>query len=131
MSFFSEKELKKMGFYYIGANNKIHKSVCFDNINNISIGDNVEIKAFCVIRGNITIHDKVSIGEYSYISAMHNSILLKERTIIYQNVVVDADKLKDKDTLIIGEGIKIECHCIVTKGINNKKAVRIPFLSII
>lgn len=131
MDFFSEKELKQMGFMHMGSNNKIHRSVCFEDINKISLGNNVEIKPFSVIRGHVVIYDEVSIGEYSYISAMNNTIILKKNVILSQNVVIHTMELKEENQLIIEEGIKIECQCIITKSMNEKKGTIIPLLSVI
>lgn len=49
MSFYTESELLKLGFKYIGNNVRLSNKISFYNTKNISIGDNSRIDDFCVI----------------------------------------------------------------------------------
>ena len=62
-SFYTEKELLKLGFKSVGKNVLISKKASIYSPYNISIGDNVRIDDFCILSG------KISIGNYIHISA--------------------------------------------------------------
>jgi galactoside O-acetyltransferase len=81
MAFLSQDKL--IGFKYIGKNVQISELAVFFNKQNISIGDNSRIDAFCIISANeveigkhvhiashvtMTGHAKISIGDFSGIS---------------------------------------------------------------
>lgn len=64
MSYYSDLELKSIGFKLIGNNVKISSKASIYNPELISIGDNSRIDDFCVISG------LVSIGKYCHITPM-------------------------------------------------------------
>ncbi|WP_342528175.1 acyltransferase [Chryseomicrobium sp. FSL W7-1435] len=80
MSFYTNEELKEIGFKYVGRNVKISKKSSFYNVKNISIGDNTRIDDFCVISagtGGIKIGKNVHIAVYcSFIG--EGSIILED-----------------------------------------------------
>lgn len=63
-SFYTNDELKDLGFKSIGINCAISRNAKFYSINNISIGDNVRIDDFCIISGNVSIGSHIHIGPY-------------------------------------------------------------------
>lgn len=62
-SFYSEEELKEIGFKSYGENVQISRNASIYGADKISIGNNVRIDDFCVISGNI------SLGNYIHIAA--------------------------------------------------------------
>lgn len=62
-SFYSNEEIKKIGFKSCGHNVLISKKTSIYGANNISIGDNVRIDDFCILSGNI------KLGNYIHIAA--------------------------------------------------------------
>lgn len=62
-SFYSEEELKNLGFRKIGHNVKISRFARFYGIDSIEIGDHVRIDDFCILSGQI------KLGNYIHISA--------------------------------------------------------------
>lgn len=62
-SFYSETELKSMGFKQIGDNVKISKKASIYTPEDITIGSNVRIDDFTILSG------KIDIGNYVHISA--------------------------------------------------------------
>ena len=62
-SFYSEVELKKIGFKRLGKNVKISKKSSIYTPNEICIGNNVRIDDFTILSG------KIDIGNYVHISA--------------------------------------------------------------
>ena len=66
--FFSEKELKKFNFFFLGKNVLIKKNVGFYFIENISIGDNVRIDDHVIIVASKK-KNPVIIGNHVHITA--------------------------------------------------------------
>lgn len=64
-SFYSENELKKLGFCEVGYDVKVSRLACFYSIDKISIGNNVRIDDFCVLSGKIEIGNNIHISAYS------------------------------------------------------------------
>ena len=64
-SFYTEEELRNLGFSYIGKNNKISKFARFYGISKIKIGNNVRIDDFCILSGKIELSDNIHIAAYS------------------------------------------------------------------
>lgn len=53
-----------MGFKSVGNNVLISDKACFYGIENISIGNNVRIDAFCILSGKIRLGNNIHIGAY-------------------------------------------------------------------
>ena len=64
-SFYSEDELKEIGFKSYGSNLKISRFARFYSPQNISIGNNVRIDDFCILSGNIKIGSNIHISSYA------------------------------------------------------------------
>jgi len=64
MAYYTEDELKNLGFKSIGKNVKISDKASIYNFDKIEIGDNSRIDDFCVISG------KIILGEYVHITPM-------------------------------------------------------------
>ncbi|HDR8064911.1 acyltransferase [Bacillus thuringiensis] len=88
-SFYSQEELKKIGFLSVGKNVLVSKKASIYNPGAISVGNHVRIDDFCILSGKITI------GSYSHISAytalyggevgieMHDFANISAKTIVY------------------------------------------------
>lgn len=63
-SFYSEEELKGIGFKSYGSNLKISRYARFYSPQNISIGDNVRIDDFSILSGKITLGSHIHISAY-------------------------------------------------------------------
>ena len=64
-SFYTEEELKKLGFKSYGENVLISRFARFYGISNMEIGNNVRIDDFCILSGRIKIGDYVHISAYT------------------------------------------------------------------
>lgn len=64
-SFYSEEELKEIGFKSIGKNTKISRKCSIYGAAHMSIGDNVRIDDFCILSGKISIGNNIHIAAYS------------------------------------------------------------------
>ena len=63
-SFYSEEELKDIGFKSIGKNVLISRKVSIYSPEKISIGSNVRIDDFCILSGSITLGNYCRIAAY-------------------------------------------------------------------
>lgn len=63
-SFYSDEELKTIGFKSIGKNVLLSQKVSIYSPECISIGNNVRIDDFCILSGNITIGSNIHISAY-------------------------------------------------------------------
>lgn len=63
-SFYSEEELKEIGFKSYGSNLKISRYARFYSPYNISIGNNVRIDDFCILSGTISLGNDIHISAY-------------------------------------------------------------------
>ena len=87
-SFYSEEDLRNIGFESLGQNNLISKNSSFYKPENIKIGNNVRIDDFCILSGNITIGSFVHISAFCALYGSNGIILedytgLSARTTIY------------------------------------------------
>jgi galactoside O-acetyltransferase len=63
-SFYTDSELKGLGFKSLGADVKISRFARFYSPQTISIGDNVRIDDFCILSGNIRIGSNIHLSAY-------------------------------------------------------------------
>lgn len=88
-SYYLSEELEQMGFKQCGKNVLISKKTSIYGAENISIGDNVRIDDFCILSGNIKIHNYVHIAPYCALFAGTEGIEMEDysglsaRCIIY------------------------------------------------
>lgn len=130
--FFSVLELEIMGIERVGRRVKIHRSVCLNSPNMLFIGDNVEIKPFCILCGDIVLESNSVIGEFSYLNGSVIPILIKNDVILYQHVVIESRKEVYKQPLIIEQGIHIEAQSIITRSIMQENYMQVvPMLSLV
>jgi acetyltransferase-like isoleucine patch superfamily enzyme len=64
-SFFSDIEVKKIGFKSYGENVLISRKACFYVPEDISLGNNVRIDDFCILTGKINLGSFIHISAYS------------------------------------------------------------------
>ena len=63
-SFYTDKELKSLGFKKVGIDCKISRNAKFYGISNISLGNNVRIDDFCIISGNVIFGNNIHVSPY-------------------------------------------------------------------
>lgn len=127
-SFYSEKELDKIGFRKIGKNVLISRKSSFYGVNNISIGNNVRIDDFCVLSGNITLGNHIHIAVYSAMFGGETGIEMKDfsglssRCVIYAESDDYSGKKLTNPTIpkdyrgIISEKVVLNKHVIIGAG---------------
>lgn len=148
-SFYSDLELKTLGFKRIGFNVQISKKASFYGRENIEIGNNVRIDDFCVLSGKITIGnfvhisasvlifggiDGIVIGDYSGVSSRSaiyaisddysgNYLANASMPLKYRNVI-------SKKT-VIGKHVVIGTGCTVLPGSNIADGVAVGAMTLI
>lgn len=86
-SFFSEEELRAIGFKSVGLNCKISRFAKFYGVKNISIGNNVRIDDYSIISGHVTMGNNIHISAYVALYGS-KSIVLEDYTGISAKSIV-------------------------------------------
>lgn len=76
--FFSQIELKKMGFQDLGSNVQISNKASLYKVDQISIGDNSRIDDFCVLSGDIRIGRNVHITTHCAITSTKDPVIISD-----------------------------------------------------
>ena len=63
-SFYSQEEVRQLGFISVGENVLISKKACFYGIEHMIIGSHVRIDDFCVLSGHISLGSFIHIGAF-------------------------------------------------------------------
>ena len=89
--YYSEKELRILGFKSIGKNVLISKKASIYGACEISIGDNVRIDDYSLLIGNIEIHNYIHIGAFCGLHASQGGhIVFEDYSGISSNVTIYA-----------------------------------------
>jgi len=88
MAYYTQEELNKLGFKYIGKNIKVSDKASIYNCDQIEIGDNSRIDDFCVISGKITIGKNVHITPTCLVAGGLEGIVFEDFTTIAYGVQV-------------------------------------------
>ena len=88
MSYYTQEQLKELGFKYIGKNVKISDKASIYNYDQIEIGDNSRIDDFCVISGKIKIGTHVHITPMCLVAGGIKGIVFEDFTTIAYGVQV-------------------------------------------
>ena len=127
-SFYTEEELKEIGFKSFGKNVLISKKVSIYGAKNIIIGNNVRIDDFCILSGKITFGNYIHIGAYTAMFAGDFGIELDDFVGISSRCAVYAatddysgncmtnPMINDKYRSVIGSKIIIKKHSIIGSG---------------
>lgn len=78
MAYYSNKQLKQMGFKSLGENVKISDKASIYNCEEIEIGDNSRIDDFCVLSGKIKIGRNVHLAPFCLVAGGEKGILLED-----------------------------------------------------
>lgn len=127
-SFYSEKELKSIGFKSIGTNVLISRKTSIYGAESISIGNSVRIDDFCIISGNVFLGSFIHIAAGCMLFGGKDGIIMEDYTGISSRSAVYAESddysgicftnpmVPDKFRHIIRGGVKIRKHAIIGSG---------------
>ena len=127
-SFYSEEELKEIGFKSIGNNVLFSRKCCIYGAQNISIGNNVRIDDFCILSGKIEIGNHVHIaagvmlfgGDYGII--LEDFVGISSRCAVYaasddySGQALTNPTVPDEFRNVIGGTVVFKKHSIVGSG---------------
>ncbi len=88
MAYYTAKQLKQLGFQYIGKNVKISDKASIYNSEQISIDDNSRIDDFCVVSGKVKIGKNVHITPMCLIAGGVKGITFQDFTTIAYGVQI-------------------------------------------
>lgn len=124
-NFYTEEELKQIGFKSVGENVKISKKASIYKPELMSIGNNVRIEDNCVLNGNITIGNNVFLAVFCLLDG-HSGITLEEDVSFAAKVSVHSGTDDYSGASLVGAYVPvslrkkhvsapvyIEKHCIV------------------
>ena len=127
-SFYSEIELKEIGFSHYGSGVSISRKASIYGADNISIGNNVRIDDFCILSGKICIHNYIHIAAYSALYGGDKGITIQDFSNIsskitiysisddYSGATMTNPMVPDKYKNIQSEEVMIEKHVIIGSG---------------
>lgn len=88
MAYYTQQELKKMNFKYIGKNIQISDKASIYNHEQIEMGDDFRLDDFCVMSGKIKIGRNVHITTQCLIAGGENGIVFEDFTTIAYGVKI-------------------------------------------
>jgi acetyltransferase-like isoleucine patch superfamily enzyme len=88
MAYYTEEELKLLGFKSIGINVKISNKTSIYNHDQIIIGDNSRVDDFCVLSGHIQIGRNVHITPMCLVAGGEKGIIFENYTTIAYGVKI-------------------------------------------
>lgn len=138
-SFYSEEELKNIGFKSYGKNFLLSRNAKIYGASNMVIGDNVRIDDFCVLSGKVTIGNYVHIAVCCSIFAGSTGVVFEDFTCISSRGAIYAESddysgesltnstVSEKYKNIIKKPVVLEKHVLVGSGSTILPGVRIGY----
>ncbi|MDD6339492.1 MAG: acyltransferase [Butyrivibrio sp.] len=127
-SFYSEEELKSIGFKKIGSNVLISKKASIYGASKMVIGNNVRVDDFCVLSGNITLGNYIHIAVYSALFGGNAGITMEDFSGLSSKCVIYAESddysgekltnptVPEEYLGIISEEVVLKKHVIIGSG---------------
>ena len=149
MAYYTQEELKNLGFKYIGKNVKISNKASIYNCDQIEIGDNSRIDDFCVVSGKIKIGRNVHIAPFCLVAGGERGIILEDFSgLAYQvqvftqsddysgktltNPTVSAKYKKGiKKEIVIGRHVIVGAGSIIMPGVTLKEGTSVGAMSLV
>ena len=88
MAYYTEDELKNLGFKSIGKNVKISDKASIYNFDKIEIGDNSRVDDFCVISGSVKIGSNVHITPFCLVAGGIPGVIIESFSTLAYGVKV-------------------------------------------
>lgn len=129
-SFYSEEELKEIGFKKVGANVFLSKNASIYGADKIEIGNHVRIDDFCILSGNIKLGSYIHIAAYSALFGgvsgieMDDFSGLSSRCVIYgdsddySGMALTNPMIPDSYRGVTGGKVTLERHVILGTGVS-------------
>ena len=135
MAYYSQQDLDKMGFKFLGKSVKISNKASIYNAEQIEIGDNSRIDDFCVISGRVVIGKYVHIAPFCLIAGGEKGVFMEDFSGLAYYVqlfsqsddytgksltnptIPDRYKVERKERIVIGRHVIIGASSIVFPGV--------------
>lgn len=135
-SFYTEKELRDLGFKSLGRKVQISRKASIYGAGNISIGNNVRIDDFCILSGRIELGNYIHIAAYTALYGGDKGIFISDfsnlssRISVYSvsddysgntmtnPMVPDEYKNVTSEPVYIGKHVIIGSTSVVLPGVN-------------
>jgi acetyltransferase-like isoleucine patch superfamily enzyme len=88
MAYYTDKQLKKIGFKSLGQNVRVSDRASIYNVEQIEIGDHSRIDDFCVISGKIKIGRNVHIAPHCLVAGGDEGVIFEDFTGLAYHVQV-------------------------------------------
>lgn len=109
-SFYSEEELEQLGLKDYGKDVLISRKCSIYGAENISLGNHVRIDDFCILSGNIKIHDYVHISAYAAMFAGNSQIEIGDYVAISSRNVIYAESDDYSGESMVNPMVPEECR---------------------
>lgn len=148
-SFYTEKELKAIGFKKLGKNVLISKKASIYGANNMEIGNNVRIDDFCFLSGKIILGNYIHISAYSLLvggkegiemedfSGLSSKVTIYAVTDDYSGEYLTNPTIPEEFTKHISKKVHLKKHVIVgtnstlLPGVTLEEGVAIGAMSLV
>lgn len=149
MSFYSDAELRNIGFKKFGKHVKISTKASIYRPQEIEIGDYSRIDDFCIVSGKITIGRNVHLAAYSHVSAGKCSVKFEDfsglaygcnvftgsddysgATLTNPTVPLEYKGLKES-SIIIGRHVIVGTNSIIFPGVHIREGCAIGAQSLV
>jgi len=149
MGYYTQEQLKKLGFKYIGKNVKISNKASIYNCEQIEIGDNSRIDDFCVLSGKIKIGRNVHIAPFCLVAGGEKGIIFEDFSGLAYHVQVftqsddysgrtltnptipDEYKNETKKEIIIGKHSIVGAGSIIMPGVILAEGTSVGAMSLV
>lgn len=127
-SYYTKPEMKELGFLAIGENVKISRFASFYGKERIKIGNSVRIDDFCILSGNITIHNNIHIAAGCFLfggddgieicdyANLSSRIAIYAKSDDYSGEYMTNPTIPEEFTNVIQKKVLINKHVIIGTG---------------
>lgn len=149
MAYYTDIELKEIGFKYIGSNVRISKTTSIYNPEKMIIGDNCKIDDFCILSGKIELGNNIHISVYCHVAGGDEGIYMEDFSGLshYVNIFTRSDdysgkfltnptvpdeykNIKKGSVIIKKHGI-VGCNSVIFPGVIIEEGVAVGAMSLV
>lgn len=81
-TFYTKEELNQIGIKRVGDNVLIGRNALIYNPEKLTIGNNVRIDDFCILSGNIDLHDYIHLSHFCGLYGGEDGIIMEDFTVL-------------------------------------------------
>jgi acetyltransferase-like isoleucine patch superfamily enzyme len=148
-SFYTESELKNLGFKHLGKEVKISRRAIFYNTDKISVGDYSRIDDLCILSGNITIGRFVHVAVCTRLSGSKAGLELMDFSGVSYNctIIANSDDYSGEyltnpcvpmeykkyiaEPVVLEKHALVGSHCLITPGVTVREGTAIGGMSLV